>query len=101
MPGGSAREQRRLRVIDSCIEPEDFPHLHQARRIDNSVGAEKIETSQFVVIAEHAPRRFLRRRGFDRQFSETRKFIRIFHFKMPTILPSTSSGLQTQSAVAK
>src|SRR5208282_2799491 len=74
--------------------------LHQARRIDYSLGAEEIETPQFVVIAEHTPRRFLRRASLDRQLSEARKFIRGFHFRTLIILPSTQNGLQTQSAVA-
>src|SRR5208282_1336846 len=80
VPGGRAPEQRRLRVVDSSIEPEDFALLHQARRIDDSLGTEEIETSHLVVVAEHTPRRFLRRAGFDRQLGIARKFIWIFHF---------------------
>ncbi len=63
------------------VEPEDFAFLHQARSIDYSFGAEEIEASQFVVVTEHTPRRFLRRASLDRQLSEARKFIGDFHFK--------------------
>jgi len=67
MPRGSAAADRRLGISDSVVEPKGFPIPNQLRSFNDALGSQKVETSYFVVIAEHTPVRMGGCSGLDRQ----------------------------------
>ena len=68
--GGIAIEQRRRRVIDFGIEAEHLAVANEPGGLDDRLGSEEVEASEFVVIAENAPRGICRRAFFHRQLRE-------------------------------
>src|SRR5581483_6583513 len=50
-----ALEQRRVGVVDRSVEAEDLAALDQACRLDDAFLGQKVEASEVVIVAEHAP----------------------------------------------
>ena len=64
----AAREQRRVGDVDREIQREHFARSNRVGRRDHALGRQQVDGADFVVVAEHAPRRARRRARAYRQF---------------------------------
>ncbi len=64
----AAGEQRRVGNVDRQIQREHFARSNRVGGRDHALGRQQIDGADFVVVAEHAPRRTRRRARADRQF---------------------------------
>src|SRR5215813_11222550 len=48
-------EQRRGRVVNGGVEPEDFAFAYQSGCLDDALGGEKVEAADLIVVTENAP----------------------------------------------
>ncbi len=64
----AAGEQRRVGDVDRQIQCEHFARSNRVGRLDHAIGRQQVDGADFVVVAEHAPRRTRRRACADREF---------------------------------
>ena len=79
----AAREQRRIGNVDRQIEREHFAAANRRRRRNHTLRRQQVDSADFVVVAEHAPRRTGRRALAHGQFVVAgnlwRRRHRVFH----------------------